>query len=70
MRRPLIVYVSGAPGSGKTTLAAKIAAELFIPHIIKRLDTRRGSSEARATWVNLCRQAVRLRGEVTNYEAV
>lgn len=33
MRLPLIVYVSGAPGAGKTTLAAKIAAELFVPHV-------------------------------------
>lgn len=33
MKKPLIVYVSGAPGSGKTTLASKIAMELFIPHI-------------------------------------
>jgi len=32
-RKPLIVYVSGAPGSGKTTLASKIATELYLPHI-------------------------------------
>ncbi len=32
-RKPLIVYVSGAPGSGKTTLAAKLSAELYIPHV-------------------------------------
>ena len=32
-RAPLLVYVSGAPGAGKTTLAEKIAQELCIPHI-------------------------------------
>jgi len=32
-RKPLIVYVSGAPGSGKTTLARKIAQELYIPQV-------------------------------------
>jgi 2-phosphoglycerate kinase len=32
-RRPLVVYVGCAPGSGKTTLAQKIAQELYIPHI-------------------------------------
>jgi gluconate kinase len=32
-RLPLVVYVSGAPGTGKTTLAAKIAEELYIPHV-------------------------------------
>lgn len=33
MRKPLVVYVSGAPGSGKTTLAKKLSEELFIPHV-------------------------------------
>ena len=33
MRKPLVVYVSGAPGSGKTTLAKRIAAEFYIPHV-------------------------------------
>lgn len=33
MRKPLIVVVSGAPGSGKTTLAHAIAQHLRIPHI-------------------------------------
>lgn len=32
-QRPLIVYVSGPPGSGKTTLASKISHTLYIPHI-------------------------------------
>jgi len=32
-RQPLIIYVSGAPGSGKTTLAKRIANELYIPHV-------------------------------------
>ena len=28
-----MVYVSGAPGSGKTTLAAQLSAALYIPHV-------------------------------------
>ena len=30
--RPLLVIVSGAPGSGKTTMAARLARELRLPH--------------------------------------
>ncbi len=33
MRKPLVVYVSGAPGSGKTTLAKKLSEELYIPYV-------------------------------------
>jgi adenylate kinase family enzyme len=33
MNKPLIIYVSGAPGSGKTTLARLLANELYIPSI-------------------------------------
>lgn len=33
MRQPLLIFVSGAPGSGKTTLAHKIAEYLRLPHI-------------------------------------
>lgn len=32
-RKPLIIYVSGAPGSGKNTLATKISNKLYIPHV-------------------------------------
>lgn len=31
--KPLIVYVTGAPGSGKTTLARHISDQLYIPHV-------------------------------------
>lgn len=33
MPKPLIVYVSGAPGAGKTTLAKRIAEQLYVPHV-------------------------------------
>jgi broad-specificity NMP kinase len=33
MDKPLIVYVTGAPGSGKTTLARRISDQLYIPHV-------------------------------------
>lgn len=33
MRQPLLVFVSGAPGAGKTTLAHEIAEYLRIPHV-------------------------------------
>lgn len=33
MSKPLIVYVSGAPGSGKTTLARLLADQLYVPSI-------------------------------------
>lgn len=32
-RKPLIIYVSGAPGSGKTTLADHISAHFSLPRI-------------------------------------
>lgn len=37
LRRPLLVIVSGAPGSGKTTIAGRIAAEMRLPHLNRDL---------------------------------
>jgi cytidylate kinase len=31
--KSVIIYVSGAPGSGKTTLAKRLSDELYIPHV-------------------------------------
>lgn len=33
MPKPVIIYVTGAPGSGKTTLARRISEQLYLPHI-------------------------------------
>jgi predicted kinase len=33
VRLPLLILVSGSPGSGKTTLAKKLANGLYLPHI-------------------------------------
>ncbi|MBL8159566.1 AAA family ATPase [Candidatus Saccharibacteria bacterium] len=33
MNKPLVVYVSGAPGSGKTTLAKLLSEQLYVPHV-------------------------------------
>lgn len=33
MSKPIIVYVSGAPGSGKTTLAKLLSEQLYLPHV-------------------------------------
>ena len=41
--KPTIVYVSGAPGSGKTTLAKILAEQLYIDHISS--DMVKGSLE-------------------------
>jgi len=37
VRKPLIVYVSGAPGAGKTTLARQIAQQFYVPHVASDL---------------------------------
>lgn len=33
MKKPLVVYISGAPGSGKTTLGRLLSEQLYIPQI-------------------------------------
>lgn len=33
MPKPIIIYISGAPGSGKTTLAKRLSEQLYIPHV-------------------------------------
>jgi predicted kinase len=37
LRLPLLVVVSGVPGGGKTTLARRLADELFLPHLNRDL---------------------------------
>jgi predicted kinase len=37
LRLPLLVLVTGAPGGGKTTLAARLATELSVPHLNRDL---------------------------------
>ena len=37
LRRPMLVIVSGAPGSGKTTMGARLGAELRLPHLNRDL---------------------------------
>ncbi len=33
MHKPSIIYVTGTPGSGKTTLVKCISERLYIPHV-------------------------------------
>ncbi|QQG50458.1 MAG: AAA family ATPase [Candidatus Saccharibacteria bacterium] len=33
MNKPIIIYISGSPGAGKTTLAKLISEQLYIPHV-------------------------------------
>jgi predicted kinase len=37
LRRPMLVIVSGAPGSGKTTMGGRLATELRLPHLNRDL---------------------------------
>ncbi len=37
MRQPLIIYVSGAPGAGKSTLARLLSQQLYIPYVASDL---------------------------------
>lgn len=37
LRRPMLVIVSGAPGSGKTTMGSRLGTELRLPHLNRDL---------------------------------
>lgn len=37
LTKPTIIYVSGAPGAGKTTLSKLLSEQLYIPHIASDL---------------------------------
>jgi gluconate kinase len=59
MRKPLVVYVSGAPGAGKTSLAHLLSQQLYIPHVSSDLVhggvrlTQEGSNERRQTILHI-----------------
>jgi len=49
-RRPLVILVTGAPGAGKSTLAATIAEHMRLPHIerdviLRGIDLTHGSRQ-------------------------
>lgn len=58
-RKPLMILLSGAPGSGKTTLAKTLADYLRVPHI-PRDDVLRGLELTRGGDVNRGREGIQV----------
>jgi cytidylate kinase len=65
-RPPLIIIVSGAPGSGKTTLAHKIADYLRLPHV-QRDDVLRGLEMTRGEKIDRGGEGIDLYFDLLRY---